>query len=134
MEHEDAKADEPPRFLTRGEDVELGAGGELFSQGSAVGEGAVYYLASGRLRLERTADDRSPLVTFEVTPGDFLGACSTYGRDARVFGARALEDCRLYRWTRKDFDFILGVYQEAARAVIQSLSRRLRAANHLEVR
>ena len=119
------------RFLTRGEETEHRAGDLIFAQGDAVGEGGVFHLVSGRVRLERLRDDGSPLVDFDVEAGDFFGACSTYGSPTRVFRARALEDCRLYRWTRKDFDFILGVYQEAARAVIQSMSRRLRAANHL---
>lgn len=122
---------EAPRFLTKGFESSHSAGEYLFRRGDPVGEGAVYFVLEGRAVVERAGDSPGASFSFEVGPGDFFGACSTYGAETRVLQGRALGELRVYRWSRKDFDFILGVYQEAARHLIQSLSRRLRSANHM---
>ena len=120
-----------PRYLDRGREIEVAAGANVYGEG---GGPHVAYVVNGRIEYSFILPGDSSVAFCETCgPGCLLGLVDTYasGPDGRLTGAVALEDSTLYVWDRKGFDRAIGIYQELARLVIQSLSRRLRAVNEL---
>lgn len=123
-------AHDSERFLKRGDEHSVAAGKAVFDVGDPCSDGDVYFLISGRVVLEVPGTRDPQLARHEIGPGAVFGMAEPYG-GARHRGRRALalEDCKLYRWSRKSFDDAMGIYQELATQTIRTLSGELRAFN-----
>ncbi|MBW6485277.1 MAG: Crp/Fnr family transcriptional regulator [Syntrophobacterales bacterium] len=95
----------------------------LFRQGD---EGTAFYIIlQGRIKI--SVSRRREKVTLAILgPGEFLGEMALLDGLPRSADAAALEDSQLYALNRKDFLFFLGKNENAVRAILHSLSKRLR--------
>ena len=71
----------------------------IFSQGQAAD--CLYYLKSGRIKLIVTSEQGKEAVVGIVEPGQFFGEGCLTGQPARIFMARAMEDCEIMLITKK---------------------------------
>jgi CRP-like cAMP-binding protein len=95
----------------------------LFRQGD---EGTVFYIIlQGRIKI--SVSRRMEKVTLAILgPGEFLGEMALLDGLPRSANAVAIEDSQLYALNRKDFLSFLGNNENAVRAILYSLSVRLR--------
>lgn len=106
----------------------LRKGETLFRQGD---EGtALYLIVQGRIKISMSR--RMDAVTLAVLGhGEFLGEMAILDGLPRSADAIALEDSYLYALNRKDFLAFLVNNEKAVRAVLSSLSMRLRKTDHM---
>ncbi len=101
----------------------LAKGEILFRQGD---EGAaMYIILQGRIKI--SVSRRMDKVTLAILgPGEFLGEMALLDGLPRSADSVALEDCQLYVLNRRDFLSFLRHNENAVRAILSSLSMRLR--------
>jgi len=106
----------------------LRKGEVLFRQGD---EGtALYIILQGRIKI--SVSRRADTVTLAILgEGEFLGEMALLDDLPRSADAIALEDSQLYALNRKDFLAFLKGSDNAVRAVLSSLSMRLRRTDKL---
>ena len=95
----------------------------LFRQGD---EGTAFYIIlQGRIKI--SISRRMEKVTLAILgPGEFLGEMALLDGLPRSADAVAIEDSQLYVLNRKDFLSFLGNDENAVRAILYALSKRLR--------
>ena len=100
----------------------------LFRQGD---EGtALYIIQQGRIKI--SVSRRADTVTLAILgEGEFLGEMALLDDLPRSADAMAMEDSQLYALNRKDFLSFLNSSENAVRAVLSSLSMRLRRTDNL---
>ena len=114
------------RFFDRGQELSFPADALLWpAEGPArivwIIEGTVNYGLSSR---------SVPELSESCGPGSLLGLVDVFGRETRPrYVARAVSNVHLYAWEPRGFEIAVGIYQELARDVIQTLSSRLRRVN-----
>lgn len=97
-------------------------GEEIFAEGDP-GD-ALYLILDGRVRVHK--GDRT---VAELSERECFGEMALLDDEARSASVTALEDGRLLKISREDFQEILADDPEIALGVIKVLSRRLRKAN-----
>jgi CRP/FNR family cyclic AMP-dependent transcriptional regulator len=112
--------------LLRWKHIEKGE--NLFRQGD---EGtALYIIMQGRIKISLSR--RMEKMTLAILGrGEFLGEMALLDDQPRSADAVALEDSHLYALNRKDFLSFLINNDNAVRAILHSLSRRLRKTDDL---
>lgn len=83
---------------------------------------AMYVVAEGRVRLHRGAQDVNL-----VAAGEAFGTWALFDEEARVTTATAVDASLLLRIARGDFLDVLADHVEVTRAILGSISRRLRS-------
>jgi len=116
-----------PRFLDRGEILSVRKGESLWTPS---GECRAAFVMSGCFKYFIKCSEEK--FSVQCGPSSFLGIveCCWPG-NRRLFSAVALEDSEAYCWSRSDFLQVMGIYQELARDVIETLSGRLRYVNRV---
>jgi len=116
------------RYLAKGREIEFKAGDVIYRVGDLVGENAIFYVSSGKVRLHREFEDKTRFV-YELGAEDTFGIVSTMAEKVREQTSTAIEDVKLYCWDRDAFESAVSLYIEFARISIQHQSRYLRAVN-----
>jgi CRP/FNR family transcriptional regulator, cyclic AMP receptor protein len=100
----------------------------LFRQGDACD--AVYIVKRGRLRAVRKEEPNGETVVLgEIMPGEFVGEMAHINRDKRSATVEALESCELIEIPDGTLDLVLFSKPAWSRALIQTLSLRLKRSN-----
>ena len=90
---------------------------------------ALYIIQSGLVRIYRVAEDGREKTLAILTDGDFFGEMALMDEMPRSAVAQAREPTQLLAIHKQDFERLLAQNPHLSRAIITSLSRRLRAAN-----
>ncbi len=99
----------------------------LFREGDA--SDRAYAIWSGRLRVQHEMGSGAPLVMRDCVPGDVVGEVSLLDNQPRSATVIVVEDSRLISLSRQDLQTLLTQKPEAAVALLQALSYRLRSSD-----
>jgi CRP-like cAMP-binding protein len=108
------------RFLSKGQ--------ILFHEGDQAN--SVFIVKSGTLSAIKGAPEKA-VILGEILPGEFVGEMSHFNDENRSATVRAVSDCELIEIPRGSFDFILFSKPAWAKALIETLSKRLKVSNAL---
>ncbi len=106
-------------------EVHLPAGTELFSEGSP-GDRA-YVIELGQLEILKDANGRRVLLAVRQ-PGEVIGEMSLLESAPRFATVRARTDCILLEIHHKDLDHLLNTSPSAAKAMLHTITSRLRSS------
>lgn len=101
--------------------------GEIFLHEGEQGTN-LFLLLKGRLTAF-TGDPDSPKVLGQVIPGEFVGEMAYINNEPRVASVRADEDCEMVEFQTETFDQILYRKPSWMKAMLQTLSRRVKILN-----
>jgi CRP-like cAMP-binding protein len=104
------------------------AGRPVYNLGDPIGEGGIYFVMGGSVKLLRKFRDGSEF-SYVCGVEETFGVVSSMAGERREEDAIALEHCQIYVWSRDAFESAVSLYIEFARLAIQHLSRYLRAVN-----
>jgi CRP/FNR family cyclic AMP-dependent transcriptional regulator len=122
----DAAAVELRNLLTT---QNFSAGTQLFQKGDS-GD-AMYLIASGRVRISITDEDRREITLAELAQGDFFGEMSIIDGRQRSADASVIEDGRFAILARPDFLSFVRANPDVALGMLGALSDRLRRTDEL---
>jgi signal transduction histidine kinase len=104
-------------------EVQLASGTELFREGD-VGDLA-YVIMEGQIEISKLSDESEvPLAVRGA--GELIGEMALLEDAPRMASARAASDCRLLTISREQLDKLLGSSPSAARAMLRTVTNRLR--------
>lgn len=113
-----------PRFLKYGERVSFNRSDIIFQDNDEY----IYYIISGNVSIMQI--DKKQIVDRKfIGRGRCFGTTSAFS-DSTAEKAIALSNVSLYRWNKDAFIMAVGIYQELARDVINSMSGLLRDVNN----
>jgi DNA-binding NarL/FixJ family response regulator len=101
--------------------------GELLLREGEKGE-RLYLLMKGRLTAY-VGNEASPKVLGRINPGEFVGEMAYINREPRVASVKADEDSELVEFSIDTFDQILYRKPSWMKALLQTLSRRVKSLN-----
>jgi signal transduction histidine kinase/predicted CoA-binding protein len=110
------------------QEVRLSAGEELFAQGST-GDMA-YVIRDGELEILREAEGRKVLLAVRKV-GEVIGEMSLLHEAPRMASVRARTDTLLLALSQEHFDELLNTSTSAARAMLHTITTRLRATESM---
>jgi CRP-like cAMP-binding protein len=101
--------------------VEVAAGRHLMRQGDPAD--AMYVVDEGTLAVELVLDDGKVVEIERLGHGAVIGDLGLLDGRPRTAGVRALDDARLLRLDRQEFEFLLRHDRPAAYKVVRSICR-----------
>lgn len=105
----------------------LRKGDSLFREGE---EGhSLYMITAGKIKIIRHSQSGDEVILAVLSAGDFCGEMSLLDGLPRSAGAVAVEETQLYGLNRKDFIAYVINNETAVKAILESLSKRLRKAD-----
>jgi CRP/FNR family cyclic AMP-dependent transcriptional regulator len=107
----------------------LAAGDVLLKEGDRADN--VYIVKRGLLRAFRSADGKE-IELGQIKPGEFVGEMAYVNGEPRSATVTAIVDCELIEVPIESFDAILFQRPSWSRALMATLSKRLRQANQLK--
>jgi len=125
-----AYLDEDSLLLVMGQmtSASFKAGQTICTQGD---EGdCMHIVSSGTVKVSRRADDGTQVEIAKLGRGEFVGEMSLFDDSPRSATVEADSDVELWCLERDRFLCVLEDYPAVARAVMSSLSERLRKATH----
>ena len=87
----------------------------------------MYVIREGRVKVTKLSGDGREKILSILEPGDFFGEMSLLDREPRSASVKALSETRILALARNDFLNLLRKSSDLAMAVIQELTRRVRA-------
>ena len=87
----------------------------------------MYIIREGRVKVTKLSGDGREKILELLGPGDFFGEMSLLDREPRSASVKALSETRILALARNDFLNLLRKSADLAMAVIQELTRRVRA-------
>ncbi len=87
----------------------------------------MYLICEGRVKVSKLSDDGREKILEFLGAGDFFGEMALLDQAPRSASVKTLSDVRLLALSRRDFLQLLRRSADLALAVVQELSRRLRA-------
>ncbi len=106
------------------EEVQLPAGSELFSEGSK-GDRA-YIIRDGEIEIYKNSAGREVLLAVRKS-GEVIGEISLLESSPRLATGRARVDSQLIAISQEQFDHLLDTSPSAARAILHTVTQRLRS-------
>jgi putative oxidoreductase len=103
-----------------GLEVSVPAGARIVSQGEA--PEFFYVIQSGRVRVFRETADRIQTNLTELAAGAYFGEVALVTGQARSASVEALEDAKLIKVSKEEFDRLLDQNPQLARHIIQQLA------------
>jgi putative oxidoreductase len=110
-----------------GQEVNVPAGTRLVSQGEA--PEFFYVIQSGRVRVFRETSERIRTDLTELGPGSYFGEVALVTGQPRSASVEAIEDSRLVKVSKEEFDRLLDQNPQLARHIIQQLAKWLVAGD-----
>ncbi len=111
------------RLCGMAEEVRLKAGGELFGEGST-GDLA-YVIMEGQIEISKLSDGTNVLLAVRGA-GELIGEMALLEDAPRMASARAASDCRLLAIGRRQLEELLSSSPSSARAMLRTVTGRLR--------
>jgi len=94
---------------------------------------AAFYIEEGTVHIFRISPTGKEIIVSLRQPGGMFGLAEIMAEEKRIFSARAITHCRLYRIGRNEFKSLLRRHPSLAERVIETLGRRLRyLGEHIE--
>ncbi|MFA5111560.1 MAG: cyclic nucleotide-binding domain-containing protein [Desulfobaccales bacterium] len=103
-----------------GQEVSVPAGTRIVSQGEA--PEFFYVIQSGRVRVFRETEDRIRTDLTELGPGTYFGEVALVTGQPRTASVEALEDAKLVKVSKQEFDSLLDQNPQLARHIIQQMA------------
>jgi putative oxidoreductase len=103
-----------------GQEVSVPAGTRIVSQGES--PEYFYVVQDGRLRVFRESEDRIQTNLTELGAGSYFGEVALVTGQPRTASVEAVEDSRLIKVSKAEFDILLDQNPQLARHIIQQLS------------
>jgi putative oxidoreductase len=103
-----------------GQEVSVPAGARIVSQGEA--PEFFYVIQSGRVRVFRETADRIQTNLTELAAGAYFGEVALVTGQARSASVEALEESKLIKVSKEEFDRLLDQNPQLARHIIQQLA------------
>jgi putative oxidoreductase len=103
-----------------GQEVNVPAGARIVSQGEA--PEFFYVIQSGRVRVFRETADRIQTNLTELAAGAYFGEVALVTGQARSASVEALEESKLIKVSKEEFDRLLDQNPQLARHIIQQLA------------
>jgi putative oxidoreductase len=103
-----------------GQEVSVPAGARIVSQGEA--PEFFYVIQSGRVRVFRETADRIQTNLTELAAGAYFGEVALVTGQARSASVEALEDAKLIKVSKEEFDRLLDQNPQLARHIIQQMA------------
>ena len=103
-----------------GQEVSVPAGARIVSQGEA--PEFFYVIQSGRVRVFRETADRIQTNLTELGAGAYFGEVALVTGQPRSASVEALEDAKLIKVSKEEFDRLLDQNPQLARHIIQQLA------------
>lgn len=117
---------EVSRLLGMMEQIELPRHHQIFAPGSP--NNSIFFIEKGSVRLTRPSPDGKSFVILSLMgPGDLLGD-TNWAEDTHNCSAETLEACRIYQFSRRDFEMLLRTNPSFALCLIHILANRVREA------
>ena len=110
-----------------GREVEVPKGSRIVTQGEA--PEFFYVIQAGRVRVFRETKDKIRTELTDLSAGAYLGEVALVTGQPRTASVEALEDCRLVKISKSEFDVLLDENPQLARHIIQQLSQWLVAGD-----
>jgi putative oxidoreductase len=117
---EEATASAGLKLCQLGHEVSVPAGARIVSQGEA--PEFFYVIQSGRVRVFRETDDRIQTKLTELGPGAYFGEVALVTGQPRSASVEAMEDAKLIKVSKEEFDRLLDHNPQLARHIIQQLA------------
>ena len=90
---------------------------------------ALFVIVSGKVKVARTSNDGREVILTILSDSDFFGEMAILDGQTRSATVTALEDSVLFIIQRNDFLTLLKEYPEVSIALLQELTKRLRATD-----
>lgn len=90
---------------------------------------ALFVIISGKVKVSRTSSDNKEVILTILNESDFFGEMAILDGQTRSATVTALEDTELFIIQRNDFLKLLKIHPEISIALLQELTKRLRAAD-----
>ena len=120
--------DDLKRLCDSIDEVDLPAGELLFREGDTGDK--VYIIQSGQLEILKQAGPHEVRLAIRDS-GDVIGEMSLLEIAPRTATARAVDECRLLALEQHELDILLATSPTAARALLKTITARLRSTNTL---
>ena len=117
---EGAEASAGLKLCQLGQEVSVSTGARIVSQGEA--PEFFYVIQSGRVRVFRETADRIQTNLTELGAGAYFGEVALVTGQARSASVEALEDAKLIKVSKEEFDRLLDQNPQLARHIIQQLA------------
>ena len=124
---EGAEASAGLKLCQLGHEVSVPAGARIVSQGEA--PEFFYVIQAGRVRVFRETADRIQTNLTELGPGAYFGEVALVTGQPRSASVEALEDAKLIKVSKEEFDRLLDQNPQLARHIIQQLANWLVAGD-----
>lgn len=96
----------------------------LVTEGDATD--SLYIIQSGKVKIFLSDEEGKEIILTIQNPGEYFGEISLLDSAPRSASAMALEDCKLYVVSKKDFEAFLVQHPEISLKIIRGLTARLR--------
>lgn len=90
---------------------------------------ALFVIISGKVKVSRVSDDGKEIILTILNESDFFGEMAILDGLSRSAGVTAIEETELFMIQRIDFLNLLQEHPEISVALLQELTRRLRASD-----
>jgi CRP-like cAMP-binding protein len=90
---------------------------------------ALFVIISGKVKVSRVSDDGREVILSILTDSDFFGEMAILDGLSRSANVTAIEDVEIFMIQRSDFLDLLYNHPEVSIALMQELTKRLRAAD-----
>lgn len=105
------------------EEINISKGAMIFKQGD-FGD-AFYIVINGKVKISKREDSEEKTVAV-LKDGDFFGEMALLEEAPRSASASALEDCKLYKITQKNFGYIMLLNPAISLKIMRYMSDRVR--------
>lgn len=90
---------------------------------------ALFVIISGKVKVSRVSDDGKEVILTILNESDFFGEMAILDGSSRSANVTAMEDSELFIIQRNDFINLLHSHPEISVALLEELTKRLRAAD-----
>ncbi len=99
----------------------------IFNQGD-IGD-AFYILADGKVKITKTLEEGGETTLAVFRDGDFFGEMALIEDQPRTATATALEDCKLFKITKQNFEFLMRLNPTISLKIMRFMSERVRTSS-----